>query len=269
VDNRPAEDSTQVLVWYSPTAIHFGIRAWQDSAGVRATLADRDRIAGDDYVQLVLDTFNDRRQAYLFGLNPLGVQADGTLQDAARRTVTMMSAAPSGAYAIDLSQDFVFESRGRVTAWGYEVEIRIPFKTLRYRATDPQDWGLNVIRRVQASGHEHTWTPVLQTAASFLARSGTLTGLTDLRRGLVLDLTPEATSTVTGAPDTAGWAYSGGAPEFGLTARWGVTPNLTLNGTANPDFSQIEADVAQLQFDPREALYYPEKRPFFLDGLEM
>lgn len=269
LDNRPAADSTTVRVWYSPTAIYFGIRAWQAAAGLRATLADRDHIAGDDHVQLVLDTFNDRRQAYVFAVNPLGVQADGTLQDAARQTVTMMSAAPSGAYAIDLSQDFVFESRGRITPSGYEVEIRIPFKTLRYRGADRQDWGLNVIRRVQASGHEHTWTRVLQTEASFLAQSGTLTGLTDLRRGLVLDLTPEATSTVAGAPDTAGWAYRGGAPAIGMTGRWGVTPNVTLNGTANPDFSQVEADVAQLQFDPRDALYYPEKRPFFLDGLEM
>jgi len=269
LDNRPARDSTAVLVWYAPTAIYFGIRAWQDSAGLRATLADRDRIAGDDYVQLVLDTFDDRRQAYLFAVNPLGVQADGTLQDAARQTVTMMSAAPTGAYAIDLSQDFVFESRGRVTASGYEVEVRIPFKTLRYQAADRQDWGLNVIRRVQASGHEQTWTRVLQTDASFLARSGRLTGMTDLRRGLVLDVTPEATSTVTGGPDSAGWAYAGGAPAVGLTGRWGVTSNATLNGTVNPDFSQVEADVAQLQFDPREALYFPEKRPFFLDGLEM
>jgi hypothetical protein len=269
LDNRPAGDSTSVLVWYSPTAIHFGIRAWQDSAGLRATLADRDRLEGDDHVQIVLDTFNDQRQAYLFAVNPLGVQADGTLQDAARQTVTMMSAAPTGAYTIDLSQDFVFESRGRVTGSGYEVEVRVPFKTLRYRTADPQDWGVNVIRRVQASGHEHTWTRVLQTGASFLGQSGLLTGLTDLRRGLVLDLTPEATSSVTGGRDTAGWAYAGGAPSVGMTARWGMTPNLTLNGTVNPDFSQVEADVAQLQFDPREALYYAEKRSFFLDGLDM
>jgi hypothetical protein len=269
LDNRPAGDSTTVLVWYSATAIHFGVRAWQDSAGIRATLADRDRIDGDDYVRIVLDTFNDRRQAYLFAVNPLGVQADGTLQDAARQAVTMMSAAPTGAYAVDLSQDFVFESRGRMTRSGYDVEVRIPFKTLRYRSTDPQDWGINVIRRVQASGHEHTWTRVLQTEASFLAQSGLLTGLTDLRRGLVLDLTPEVTSTVRGAPDTDGWAYDGGRPSFGATARWGVTPSLTVNGTVNPDYSQVEADVAQLQFDPRDALFYPEKRPFFLDGLDM
>ena len=162
-DNRPAEDSTTVLVWYSPTAIYFGIRAYQDSASVRATLADRDKITGDDYVEILLDTFNDRRQALVFGVNPLGVQADGTLRDAARQTINFISSAVTGAYVLDLSPDFVYESKGRQTAWGYEVELRIPFKTLRYQAREPQDWGINVIRVVQATGHQLTWTRVLQT----------------------------------------------------------------------------------------------------------
>ena len=268
-DNRPADDSTEVLVWYSATAIYFGIRAYQDSASVRATLADRDKITGDDYVEILLDTFNDRRQALVFGVNPLGVQADGTLRDAARQTINFISSAVTGAYTLDLSPDYVFESKGRQTAWGYEVELRIPFKTLRYQAREPQDWGVNIIRVVQATGHQHTWTRVLQTDASFLGQGGTLTGLTDLRRGLVLDVTPEVTSTLTGAQQPGGWHYGGGDPRVGATARWGVTANLTLNGTVRPDFSQVESDVPQIQFDPRQSLYYPEKRPFFLDGLEM
>ena len=268
-DNRPADDSTTVLVWYSPTAIYFGIRAYQDSASVRATLADRDKIGGDDYIEILLDTFNDHRQALVFGVNPLGAQADGTLLDAPRQVATTLSAASTGAYTIDLSPDYVYESRGHVTAWGYEVEVRIPFKTLRYQAREPQDWGVNVIRVVQATGHQLTWTRVLQTQASFLEQSGTLTGLTGLSRGLVLDVTPEATSTVSGAPQPAGWTYSGGGPRVGATVRWGVTANLTLNGTVRPDFSQVEADVPQIQFDPRSALNYQEKRPFFLDGLEL
>jgi len=110
---------------------------------------------------------------------------------------------------------------------------------------------------------------VLHSDASFLARSATLAGLTGLSRGLVLDVTPEVTSTVPGLRDSAGaWSYSGGTPELGATASWGITSNLSLNGTINPDFSQIESDVPALQFDPRDALFYPEKRPFFLDGLE-
>lgn len=268
-DGIPSDDSTTVLVWYSPTAIYFGIRAFQDSAGVRATVADRDRIFGDDYVEILLDTFNDRRRAFLFGVNPLGAQADGTFQDAARTAVNMQTAASGGAYAVDLSPDFAYESRGRLTAYGYEVEIRIPFQTLRYQSGETQDWGINVIRKVQATGHEHTWAPIRLADASFLAGSGVLSGLTGLRVGRVLDLTPEATSTVTGGPGpTGGWDYRGGRPQLGGTVRWGVTSNLTVNGTANPDFSQVESDVAQIQYDPRDALYYPEKRPFFLDGIE-
>ncbi len=268
-DDTIAEDSTVVLVWYSPSAVYFGIKAYQDSAAVRATLADRDKIAGDDYVHIVLDTFNDRRQAFLFGVNPLGIQTDGTLQDAPRQDVNFVSSAGTGAYSVDLSPDFVFASKGRVTGFGFEVEIRVPFKTLRYQSQDQQTWGINVIRRVQASGHEHTWTRVLQANASFLAQGGTLTGLSGLRRGLVLDLNPEMTAAVTGARNETRWDYGGGTPAFGVNARWGITNNLTLNGTVNPDFSQVEADVAQLQFDPRESLFFPEKRPFFLDGLEL
>ena len=101
VDGRPAEDSTTVLIWYSPTAIHFGIRAYATHGEVRATLADRDKIEGDDYIQILLDTFHDQRQAYVIGVNPLGAQADGILRDAARRA-GMMGDGGGGAYSIDL-----------------------------------------------------------------------------------------------------------------------------------------------------------------------
>jgi hypothetical protein len=268
-DNRPAEDSTVALVWYSSSAIYVGIRAWQDSASVRATLADRDNIAGDDYVQLVLDPLGDRRQAFLFGVNPLGIQSDGTLTDAPRHSIDITNSSQTGAYTVDLNPDFIYSSKGRLTGWGYEIEIRIPFKSLRYQSRDPQSWGINIIRMVQRTGHLQTWTRVLQARPSFLAQLGTLTGLSDLHRGLVLDVTPEATSTETGSPQPSGWRYAGGDPRLGATVRWGVTNTLSLAGTVRPDFSQVEADVPQIQFDPRAALFFPEKRPFFLDGLEL
>jgi hypothetical protein len=211
VDGRAAENQTEVYVFYSPTAIYFGIKAHAAAGSVHATLANRDRIDADDAIQIFLNPFNDGRQALVFGVNPLGVQADGTLLDAARQVATTLSAVSTGAYALDLSPDFVYESKGHVTSFGYEVEIRIPFKTLRYQTRDPQDWSVNVIRVVQATGHQLTWTRVLQTRASFLGQSGTLSGFTGLRRGLVLDVTPEATSTVMGTPEPAGWTYSGGA----------------------------------------------------------
>jgi hypothetical protein len=125
-----------------------------------------------------------------------------------------------------------------------------------------------VIRRVQSSGHEDSWVPARRDAPSFLAQSGTLTGLTDLRPGLVLDLNPEATAKIDGANDGRDWRYDAGAPELGGNVRWGVTPNLTLNGTINPDFSHVEADAGQFQFDPRSAVFFAEKRPFFLDNIE-
>ncbi|HET9004760.1 MAG TPA: DUF5916 domain-containing protein [Gemmatimonadaceae bacterium] len=268
VDGVPAEDSTEVLVWYSPTAIHFGIRAFEPHGAVRATLANRDNIASDDNIQLLLGTFNDGRQAMVFGVNPLGVQMDGILAESnAARSNDFNSKATSRDQA-DLSPDFVFESKGRLTEYGYEIEVRIPFKSLKYPNAQSQTWGLNVVRIVQHSGHEDSWTPAKRASLSFLGQSGVVEGMTDLRRGLVVDLTPEITQRTSGAPGEGGWDYSAGNPQVGGTVRWGVTNNMTLNATANPDFSQIESDAGQVQFDPRQSLYFTEKRPFFLDGSE-
>src|SRR5579884_2490505 len=217
--------------------------AWRHGAVVRATLADRDNIDADDRIEILLDTFLDRRRALLFAVNPLGVQEDGVWSDGVDAGAAGGPSAGGRFDAtIDLNPDYVYQSRGRLTAWGYEVEIRIPFKSLRYQSADPQDWGLQVVRVVQHTGHEETWTPAVRANASFLIQSGRLRGLTGLRRGLVLDATPEFTTKVDGAPGAAGYAYTG-TPELGGTVRWGVTQNLTLTATANPDFSQVEADV--------------------------
>ena len=266
-DGRPAEDSTVVLVFYSPGAIHFGIRAYEAHGNVvRATLADRDNIAADDRVELLLDTYDDKRRALLFAVNPLGVQQDGVQSEGFDPS---QSAGGRFDGIVDISPDFNFDSRGRVTPWGYEVEVRIPFKSLRYQAVDPQSWGLQIKRITQHSGHEDTWTPAVRANASFLVQSGQLTGLTGLHRGLVLEMDPEFTSSVAGAPGPADrWDYSGPTAEVGGNVRWGVTPNYTVNATVNPDFSQVESDVGQVTVNERFALFFPEKRPFFLDGLE-
>ncbi|HEX2249279.1 MAG TPA: DUF5916 domain-containing protein [Gemmatimonadales bacterium] len=267
-DGVPAADSTQVLVWYAPTAIHFGIRAFESHGEVHATLADRDRIAADDHVQILLSTFNDGRQATVFAVNPYGVQSDGALVETGATTGNGFNNAVVKREAADLSPDFVFESRGRLTEYGYEVEVRIPFKSLRFQPGREQVWGINIVRVVQHSGREDSWTPAKRARASFLAQSGRLIGLADLRRGVVLDFTPSLTSRTTGTPGADGWRYAGGGPELGGTVRWGLTNNLTLNGTANPDFSQVESDAQEFAFDPRVELFFSEKRPFFLDGIE-
>ena len=268
-DGIAAADSTQILVWYSATAIHFGVRAFEPHGTVRATLAERDRIGSDDHIQFLIGTFNDGRQAAMFAVNPLGIQADGALVEQGNRGGGGFTSNNSSAReSADLSQDFVFKSKGRLTDWGYEIEVTIPFKSLRFQSVADQTWGFNVVRRVQHSNYEDSWTPAQRGNASFLSQSGTLAGLTDLHRGMVLDLTPELTDRVDGAPGTPQWDYSAGKPQLGGTVRWGITNNLTFNGTFNPDFSQVEADAGQVNFDPRRAIFIPERRPFFIDGIE-
>jgi hypothetical protein len=271
IDGIPAEDSTEVLVWYSATAIHFGVRAYERHGTVNATLADRDRIGGDDHVQFLISTFNDRRQATVFGVNPLGVQLDGTLIESNQNRSGNFGNVAAARDAADLSPDFVFQSKGRLTDYGYEVEVRVPFKSLRYQDAAEQTWGFNVVRRVQHAGAEDSWTPARQASASFLAQAGTLTALSNLRRGLVLDVNPVVTQHTAGdvSPDTRRWRYDARDPAFGANVRWGITNNLTVNSTVNPDFSQVESDAPQFVFDPRQSAFFSEKRPFFLDGQEL
>ena len=271
VDGRPATDSTHVLVWYSPTAIHFGVRAYEAHGLVNANLLDRDKIFSDDNIQILLSTFNDGRQAMVFSVNPLGIQADGTLNEGTGgRGGGAFGSGQSAREQADLSANFVFESKGRRTEYGYEVEIRIPFKSLRYQSKDVQDWGINVVRQVQHLGHEDSWAPANRAGASFLAQSGRLVGLKELHRGLVVDVIPEVVTRSLGAENvtTGRWDYTRDGPQVGGNVRWGITNNLTFNGTVNPDFAQVEADVAAIQYDPRAAVSYPERRPFFLEGIE-
>lgn len=265
VDGRPAQDSTEVRLFYTADAIYVGIRAWAPAGTVRATLAERDRISNDDWVAIHFDTFNDRRRAFVFAVNALGVQADGMRSE--------QSAGPgvsrASLTAADLTQDYVWRSRGRVLEDGYVVEVRIPFKSMRFQMGGTQDWGLQVVRQVQRTGYQVTWAPTSRARQSFGVQAGYLRGMRDMRRGLVLDVTPVGTSRTSGAPDstTGDWRY-GSAQQLGMDMRWGATSNFTLNGTVKPDFSQVETDVGQIAGDPRFALFFPELRPFFVEGSE-
>ena len=211
-DGQPAPDETNVLVWYSATAVHFGIRAHAAAGSVRATLAERDHIDNDDWIQIYLGTFNDGRQATVFGVNPLGVQMDGAVLDSGNRASGAFGGLSGGRAVTDLSPDFVFDSKGHLTDYGYEVELRIPFKSLRYQSAPVQDWGIHVIRRIQSAGHEDSWSPARNSAASFLEQAGTLVGLTELHRGLVMDLNPAVTARAEGGPDGDGWSVRRSPP---------------------------------------------------------
>src|SRR5580704_4060538 len=272
VDGMPAEDSTEVLVWYSKNAIYFGIRAFEIHGPAHATLANRDQIDGDDNVQLILSPFLHSHQALMFAVNPYGVQEDGTITEGVGTTIGVTGISTgTGPDSTDLSSDFVYESKGQVTAFGYQVEVRIPFRSLKFPAKSPQDWGINVLRKVQHSGHSDTWYPAKLASSSYLDQAGTLVGIRDMDAGLVLDLNPIVTEQAVGNP-TLGpareWRYGVDRPQFGGNVRWGITSNLLLNGTYRPDFAEVESDATQIVSDPRNRTQYPEKRPFFLDGLE-
>jgi hypothetical protein len=268
LDNRPADDSTEVLVWYSPSHVYFGVRAFERHGAVHATLAARDRIDMDDYIQILLDPFNDRRRAFVIGVNPLGAQADGVRTEGFNppqaRGQTFGGNPPA---FIDLNPDLVFDSKGRVTETGYEIEVRVPLKSLRFQGSLEQTWALQVLRYVQHSGYQQTWTPARRGSASFLTQSGTLRGISGLRRDAVVEFNPELTGSVNGSRVDSAWTYRSN-PNAGANLRWRILPNLTLNATARPDFSQVEADAAQVPGDTRFALFFPERRPFFIDGIE-
>ena len=265
VDGRPAEQRTTVLAWYSPRALHFGIVAHATNPGaVRATLAERDNIGSDDRVVIYLDTFDDRRRAYLFGVNPLGVQLDGVLTEG--------SGNAGGGFggSTDYSPDFVFASRGEVTDSGYVVELSIPFASLRYSATPIQQWGFQVSRVSAATGYEDTWTNARRAGASFLAQAGTMRGLTALERSVVFEAQPFVTATSDGVREVPSDRFVREDTDLSTGANFQVGfTNLTIDATINPDFSQVESDAGLVTQNERFDQFISEKRPFFLEGIEL
>ncbi|RMH20311.1 MAG: hypothetical protein D6701_03965 [Gemmatimonadetes bacterium] len=261
----PASQPTEVRVFVDDEAIYFGIRALDAEVGaVRATMAERDNVTrNDDYVRVILDTFHDSRRAYVFSVNPYGVQQDGIWLEGGRGNRRFGP-------PIDDNPDFIWESGARIESWGYAVEIRVPFKSLRFPRLPVQSWGLQITRRIQRSGYEQSWAPSFASQPNKLAEAGELAGLRNLDPGLFLEVNPALTARRIGELDDAGRFGRGGVnPDFGLNVTYGLTSNLTLDGTFNPDFSQVEADAGQIAINERFALFFPEKRPFFLEGTEI
>lgn len=264
VDGRPAEERTVVRVWYAPDAIWFGLEAFDREPGaVRATVADRDNVDNDDNIAIYLDTFGDRRRAYVFTVNPLGQQQDGVRSEGGFTAGSLLGG------TTDLNPDFIWQSKGMRTDSGYVVEVRIPFKSLRFPTAKTQAWGLNIVRVTQRTGYTDTWTDVRRASASFLAQGGIIEGLHDLKRGIVLEAQPFVTAAANGALDTAGsFVREKVDPSAGLNLKLGFT-SMTVDATWNPDFSQVEADAGVVTVNERFAIFFPERRPFFLEGIEL
>ncbi len=270
VEGSQASQRTEVLVLVDADAIYFGVKAYDDDvANVRATLSERDKFTfSDDYVRFILDTFDDQRRAYVFTINPLGVQHDGLWNE----TGGGSGRRGRGNFGspIDQNPDFLWKSDGHITEWGYEAEIRVPFKSLRFPDLAEQSWGLQVERKIQRNGYESSWAPITGNVANKLTLAGKLTALRDLDMGLFMELNPVVTGARNGQLDDLGnFGHADPTGEFGMNATYGITSNLTLDGTYNPDFSQVEADAGQVQVNERFALFFPEKRPFFLEGTEI
>jgi hypothetical protein len=264
-DAQPAAQETAVRVLYSPTALYFGIVAHvRPGSNLSATVSNRDNILNDDRVLIYLDTFNDRRRAFVFGVNPYGVQLDGV------RSEGSGAAGQRFGFGEDWSPDFHFESRGTITDSGYVVEVRIPFKSLRFPPEREQSWGLNISRITPSTNTTDTWVDARRASASFLGQSGTMHGITDVERGIVTEWQPFVTAVMNGSRDDVADEFSRGSAkgEAGLNVRVGF-PAVSLDATINPDFSQVETDVGQVTANERFALFIPEKRPFFLEGIEL
>ena len=258
-DNVPAPVRTEGWVAYDSENLYVAFKAHDpEPSKVRARISDRDRAFQDDFVGVVLDTFNDSNRAFEFFVNPLGVQMDLTQNDVTGNE--------------DDSWDAIWSSSGRITEEGYVVELAVPFSSLRFPAgAAEQTWGLDAVRIYPRDARRRLGLNRLEKNVNcYLCQASSLNGIAGIRAGRSIELDPTATGFRTDqAPAGSTDLSSGDAEtEVGLTARWGVTPNLNLSAAINPDFSQVEADVAQLEVNRQFALFYPEKRPFFLEGAD-
>lgn len=255
-DDAPAPVETTVLVTFDDRNLYAAFRARDPQPGrIRARFHERDAGREDDQVGLYIDPFNDDRRAYQFRVNPLGVQIDAINSDVQGTE--------------DFSWDAIWESAGRVTADGYIVEMAIPLQQLRVpAASGPQTWGFLAVREWPRDvRHRLRSTTTDQNRNCFICQFHDVTGFEIGRVGRNLEITPTLTGSMAQARDDDGrFETVDDTIDLGASMRWAFTPGTSLQATLNPDFSQVEADAAQLDVNTRFALFFPEKRPFFVEG---
>jgi hypothetical protein len=262
-DNVAPPVRTDFLVTYDRQNLYLAFRAFDPRPSeIRAHLMDRDAIdtfVQDDHVTILIDTFNDERRAYQFRVNALGVQADAVNSEV------------DGVE--DWSWDAIWSSAGRITAEGFVVEMVIPFREMRFPGGDqPATFGISAERSYPRSvRHRMSSNPRDRDRTCNFCQMNKVSGFQGMAAGRNVEIDPTVAGHRTDVRDDSptGAMTNGKAKgEVGVTARWGVTAGTTITGTVNPDFSQVEADVAQLDVNTRFALFYPEKRPFFLEGTD-
>lgn len=256
--------ATDCLLTFDGRNLYVAFRAHDPRPEeIRAHLMERDAIATfskDDHVGIMLETFNDNRRAYQFRLNPLGVQLDGLWSDLNNQ--------------VDLAWNGLWEGAGQMTADGYTVEMAIPFNQLRF-PIDPEGdltWGFEAFRRYPREiGRRLHSRPVDRGNSCLLCQFHDIGGFADLEQGKNLEVSPRLTVSREDERAPGGTDLVQGSEDWdpGVDVRWGITSSLTLNATVNPTFSRVEADNAQLDVNTRFALFFPERRPFFLEGADL
>jgi hypothetical protein len=243
---------TEVRVAYDDRYLYFAFHCVDPEPNkVKTTISRRDNMWGDDWVGLSLDSVGNGQSSYDMFVNPSGVQGD---------ILTTASAGENSA------PDWVWESAGRRTDQGYDVELRLPLTSIRFKSGTDVKMGILFWRRVSRLGMSTSW-PEVPAGRSFLERHATLV-LHDLKRPLTLEIAPSGTYSRREVRDTPqGFGPADSEPDAGLSVKYGVTSWATLEGTINPDFSQVESDAFQVEVNQRFPLFFSEKRPFFMEGM--
>ena len=260
-DNIAPSKPTEVLMMYDEKHLYVAFKCWDEKDKIRATLAKRDNVFGEDNVRIWLDTYNDQRRAYVLGFNPYGIQQDGIYTEG------------NGA---DFSVDIVMESKGVIEDWGWVVEVKIPFKSLRYSAGKGKMWGFNTARNIDRLNDEFDqWLPDDRNVSGFLIKHGKITGLEDIKYERTLEIVPSITLSETGQkfaaldPITGRFVNKPIEHDIGVTLKYLISPNITLDATINPDYAEIEADAPVVTANQRFPIFFQEKRPFFLEGADI
>jgi len=263
-ENLPAKVLTQCLLISDSKMLYVAFRAYDSKpSAIRAHYMDRDTAWDDDWVFITLDPFHDNRRGFEFIVNPLGVQMDSLLNEVGGEGAE-----------VDNTWDAIWDASGKLTTNGYTVEMAIPFTSLRFpRQKGDQIWGFQAMRHYPRNfNYFFRLTPWDRNRGCTLCENVALSGFSSASHGGNLEFNPAVTAHRTDNKDPfpeGNLRENKIITEPGLSTRWSITPNVILNTAINPDFSQVEADVAQLDINTRFALYYPEKRPFFLEGADL
>lgn len=261
VDGNPASERTDVWIGYDDLHFYAVFVAFDsEPKAVRAHWARREQFFGDDIVHLMLDTFHDERRAYSFICNPYGVQFDA-----------IWTEAPDRESSFDSAFDTVWDSKGALTPQGYVVWMAIPFKSLRFPKTEVQTWGLFLNRDIPRKNEEAFWPIYTNRVQGRLNQAGVVTGLRAISPGRNLQLIPYGAyrrfETLSETEDgTATWDRDRSDFNAGIDLKTVFRDSLVFDFTVKPDFSQVESDEPQITTNQRFEVYFPEKRPFFLEN---